>query len=86
MTNGVSRWRVCARKSRYRQALALLALGVAMSCGRLPRTNYYALRFPAPAPANDSKTNFVLGVEHFREELHLAERPGRHFGKQRRWI
>ena len=66
MTNGVSRWRVGARRPGYRLVLALLALGVAVSCGRLPKTNYYALRFPAPAPANDSKTNFVLGVEHFR--------------------
>ena len=66
MTSAESRWRVCARRSRYRLVLALLALGVAVSCGSLPKTNYYALRFPAPAPANDSKTNFVLGVEHFR--------------------
>ena len=66
MTNAISRWRVCARRPGYRPVLALLALGVAVSCGRLPKTNYYALRFPAPAPANDPKTNFVLGVEHFR--------------------
>ena len=66
MIKDVSRWKACARRLRYRLVLALLALGVAVSCGRLPRTNYYALRFPAPAPANDSKTNFVLGVEHFR--------------------
>jgi ABC-type uncharacterized transport system auxiliary subunit len=46
--------------------LALLTLGVAVSCGGLPKTNYYALRSPAPAPANDPKTHFVLGVEHFR--------------------
>ena len=66
MTNGVSGWKVCARRPRHRLALALLALGVAVSCGGVPKTNYYALRSPAPTPPNDSKTNFVLGVEHFR--------------------
>ena len=66
MTNGVSQWKACARRPGYRLVLALLALEVALSCGRLPKTNYYALRFPAPAPAHHSKTNFVLGVEHFR--------------------
>ena len=64
MTNVVSRWKACARRPRY--LLALLALGMAVSCGGVPKTNYYALRFPAPPPAHDPKTNFVLGVEHFR--------------------
>ena len=66
MTNGVSQWRICARKPGHRLALALLTLGMAVSCGSIPKTKYYALRLPAPAPANDSKTNFVVGVEHFR--------------------
>ena len=66
MTSAESRWRVCARKPGHRLGLALLALGVAVSCGSLPKTNYYALRAPAPAPANDAKTNFVLGVERFQ--------------------
>ena len=66
MTNVVSRWKACARRPRYRLVLGMLALGAAVSCGRLPQTNYYALRSLAPAPANDPKTSFVLGVEHFR--------------------
>jgi len=47
-------------------ALALLAVGLAVSCGGLPKTNYYALRLPASVPVSDPKTDFVLGVEHFR--------------------
>ena len=60
MTNVVSRWKTCARRPRYSLVLGMLALGVALSCGRLPQTNYYALRSLAPAPANDPKTSFVL--------------------------
>ncbi len=44
----------------------LLALLMLVSCGSLPKTYYYTLQLPAPPSATDAKTNFVLGVEHFR--------------------
>jgi ABC-type uncharacterized transport system auxiliary subunit len=37
-----------------------------MSCGSVPKTNYYTLSVPAPPSAKDPKTALVLGVEHFR--------------------
>lgn len=46
--------------------LGLLAALIGASCGSLPKTYYYTLRRPAPLPAHDPRTNFVLGVEHFR--------------------
>lgn len=65
MRNAGSQWRACARRCGCRLALAWLILG-ALSCGGIPKTNYYTLRLPAPPLAGDPKTTFVLGVEHFR--------------------
>ncbi|MDR3676702.1 MAG: ABC-type transport auxiliary lipoprotein family protein [Acidobacteriota bacterium] len=46
--------------------LGLLAAVLAIGCGGVPKTYFYTLQVPsAPAP-NDPKTNYVLGVEHFR--------------------
>jgi len=46
--------------------VGLLAALFAAACGSVPKTYYYTLQVPAaPAPA-DPKTNYVLGVEHFR--------------------
>ncbi len=46
--------------------VALLAAAFAMACGSIPKTYYYDLQVPAiPVPA-DPKTNFVVGVQHFR--------------------
>jgi ABC-type uncharacterized transport system auxiliary subunit len=46
--------------------LGLLAAVLAIGCGGVPKTHFYTLQVPsAPAP-NDPKTNYVLGVEHFR--------------------
>ena len=47
-------------------ALGLFAAVVAVSCGGVPKTYYYTLRVPPPPATSDPKTNFVLGVEHFR--------------------
>jgi ABC-type uncharacterized transport system auxiliary subunit len=43
----------------------LSALALA-SCGGVPKTRYYTVAMPAPAPANDAKTSFVLDVPRFR--------------------
>ncbi len=51
---------------RLAVALGLLGMVMATSCGSVPKTYYYTLRVPAPPAANDPKTNFVLGIEHFR--------------------
>ena len=46
--------------------LGLLGTLFAAGCGGVPKTYYYTLQVPAaPAPA-DSRTSFILGVEHFR--------------------
>ncbi len=46
--------------------LGLLGMFVAAGCGGVPKTYYYTLQVPpAPAPT-DSRTSFILGVEHFR--------------------
>lgn len=55
-------------------AIGVLAALLCASCGgSVPKTLYYTLEMAAPPlPADDSKTSFVLGVEHFRapEILH----------------
>ncbi len=43
-----------------------LAALLCLSCGGLPRTYYYTLPTPSPPALGDPKSNFVLGVEHFR--------------------
>jgi len=43
------------------------------SCGKLPSTSYYALHVPAPPPANDPQTSFVVGVERLRAPLMLRD-------------
>ncbi len=51
---------------RLQLFFALLAAVVAMGCGGVPKTYYYTLQVPpAPAPS-EPKTDYVLGVEHFR--------------------
>jgi ABC-type uncharacterized transport system auxiliary subunit len=57
------------KRSFQARAFAVLGLLVALfaaGCGSVPKTYYYTLQVPAaPAPA-DSRTTYVLGVEHFR--------------------
>lgn len=36
------------------------------ACGSVPRTRYYTLSMPAPAPSGDPPTNFVLDVPRFQ--------------------
>jgi ABC-type uncharacterized transport system auxiliary subunit len=45
--------------------LGILAVVFSAACGGVPKTYYYTLHVLAPPPVADSKTNFVLGVEHF---------------------
>lgn len=53
-------------KARGRAVLGLLLAAFVAGCGSVPKTYFYTLQAPAaPAPA-DPKTNFILGVEHFR--------------------
>jgi ABC-type uncharacterized transport system auxiliary subunit len=53
--------------------LGLLAALVAAGCGGIPKVYYYTLQVPsAPAPS-DPRTDFVLGVEHFRAPEVLRE-------------
>jgi ABC-type uncharacterized transport system auxiliary subunit len=61
-------WNVCKAESAKGLLLAcgLAALGLAVSCGGIPKTYYYTLRAPAPPAASDPQTGFTLGIEHFR--------------------
>jgi ABC-type uncharacterized transport system auxiliary subunit len=43
----------------------LLAL-LAPACGGVPKTYYYTLQVPAAPAPTDTRTDYVLGVEHFR--------------------
>ena len=49
-----------------RVVVGLLAAFYAVACGSVPKTYYYTLQVPAAPAATDPKTNYVLGVEHFR--------------------
>lgn len=56
-------------KAKGRLGLALLAgVGAVLlaSCGGVPRTRYYTVAVPAPAPANTAKTSLVLDVPRFQ--------------------
>jgi len=46
--------------------LGLLAAVLAIGCGGVPKTYFYTLQEPSGPAPNDPKTNYVLGVEHFR--------------------
>jgi ABC-type uncharacterized transport system auxiliary subunit len=46
--------------------LGLLATALAAGCGGVPKTSYYTLQVPAVPAPTDPRTNYVLGVEHFR--------------------
>jgi ABC-type uncharacterized transport system auxiliary subunit len=62
----------CNFPGRAWALLGLLAAIFAAGCGGVPKTYIYTLQVPAPPAPSDSRTNFVLGVEHFRapEILH----------------
>jgi ABC-type uncharacterized transport system auxiliary subunit len=46
--------------------LGLLVIAFATGCGGVPKTHYYTLQAPSTPAPSDLKTNYVLGVEHFR--------------------
>jgi ABC-type uncharacterized transport system auxiliary subunit len=51
------------------RALAFFGLWAALfavACGGVPKTYYYTLQVPAAPAPTEPKTDFVLGVEHFR--------------------
>lgn len=49
-----------------RAALGTLVIVCTAACGGMPKPSYYTLQVPAaPAPA-ETRTNYVVGVEHFR--------------------
>jgi len=53
-------------------SFGLLALLVAASCGGVPKTHFYTLQLPPPAPS-DAKTGYVLGVERFHASEALRD-------------
>jgi len=64
---GESRWSGSAPSGAgLGAALALLVAAVGVSCGSLPKTNYYTLRVPAVPETKDPKARAVLGIERFR--------------------
>jgi len=62
--NGESGWNVSASSlGRLFRVGMLGAILATVSCGSLPKTNYYALRMAPPPSAQDSKSAAVLGIE-----------------------
>jgi cholesterol transport system auxiliary component len=63
----IARFRSRSSRSAIRLSLACLAGILALgACGHVPRTRYFTLSTPAPAPGVDSKTPFVLDVPRFQ--------------------
>lgn len=54
-------------------ALASLAGLICGACGGVPKTYYYTLRTPTPPSPNETRTNLVLGVEHFHAPQMLRD-------------
>ena len=57
------------KRSFASRALAVLALLTAVfsaACGGVPKAYYYTLQVPAVPAPTDPRTDYVLGVEHFR--------------------
>ena len=46
--------------------LGILVTAFAVGCGGVPKTSYYTLQVPAAPPPTESRTSYILGVEHFR--------------------
>ncbi|MGO8817150.1 MAG: ABC-type transport auxiliary lipoprotein family protein [Terriglobia bacterium] len=46
--------------------LGLLATAFFAGCGGIPKTYYYTLQIPAAPAPSDPRTDYVLGVDHFR--------------------
>jgi len=53
-------------QARAGAVLGLLAVMFAAGCGGVPKTYYYTLQVLAVPAPTDPRTNYVLGVEHFR--------------------
>ncbi len=53
-------------RARACAVLGLLAVMFAAGCGGVPKIYYYTLQVPAVPAPTDPRTNYVLGVEHFR--------------------
>ncbi|MFZ0964616.1 MAG: ABC-type transport auxiliary lipoprotein family protein [Terriglobia bacterium] len=65
----VESWSSVWKRSFEIRACALLGLllaALAAGCGSVPKTYFYTLQAPAAPAPDDPKTNYVLGVEHFR--------------------
>jgi ABC-type uncharacterized transport system auxiliary subunit len=52
--------------ARVFATLALLTVLLATACGGVPKAHYYTLQVPAAPAPTDPRTDYVLGVEHFR--------------------
>jgi ABC-type uncharacterized transport system auxiliary subunit len=52
--------------ARTSVVLALLMVLLAGACGGVPKAHYYTLQVPAAPAPTDARTDYVLGVEHFR--------------------
>ncbi len=53
-------------EARRCAVLGLLAVTLTAGCGGVPKSHIYTLQAPAVPTPSDPKTEFVLGVDHFR--------------------
>ena len=54
-------------------AALLVAMALMAGCGSVPKTHYYTLQVPAAPSPSDPKTDYILGVEHFRAPQMLRD-------------
>ncbi|MGD0224712.1 MAG: ABC-type transport auxiliary lipoprotein family protein [Terriglobia bacterium] len=60
-------------QARACAVLGLLAAAFVAGCGGVPKTFYYTLQVPAAPAPSDPRTDYVLGVDHFRAPEFLRD-------------
>jgi len=75
VTTAISWWNSLRVELRTRALcfLGLLAIGFSAACGGVPRIYTYTLQVPAAPPPSAPRTDYVLGVEHFRSPEMLRD-------------
>ena len=66
MKSAESPWSILKLRNHILKGCAVAAISAGfISCGSIPKTNYYSLRVPAVPTAQSPRTQAVLGIERF---------------------